>query len=147
MTLLSTVSPLWVKFLNDFLPNRIKRLIFLSSLLAYIQGTKNPDEELVCKLNQLLQLSHSSKSAMVPSMLNERIWAGVVSRDKPVANTGVVLSRLHEIQDYKILTHQARTVSDNIIKNIPYWLKYGSNKQMRSDLVKLLTNVNKLSHG
>lgn len=144
---MSTVSNLWVKFLNDFLPNRIKRLIFLSSFLAYIQGNRNPDEELVYKLNQLLHLSHNSKSAMVPPLLNERIWAGVVSRDKPVAGTGVVLSRLHEIQDYKILTSQARTVSDNIIKNTPNWLKYGSNKQMRSDLVKLLTNVNQLSHG
>lgn len=136
----------WVKFLEEFLPNKIKRMIFLSSFLAYVQGTKSPDEVLVRKLNQLLHLSRNDKSAMAPQLINQRIWAGIISRDEPVGNTGVTLCNLAEVQDYKIFTSQARSVSDRIIKNTPQWLKYGSNKQIRDDLMELLTNINKLSH-
>lgn len=136
----------WVKFLEEFLPSKIKRMIFLSSFLAYVQGTKSPDEVLVRKLNQLLQLSRNDKSAMAPQLINQRIWAGIISRDEPVGNTGVTLCNLAEVQDYKIFTSQARSVSDRIIKNTPQWLKYGSNKQIRDDLMELLTNINKLSH-
>lgn len=146
MVIKDALMSAWVKFLGEFLPNKIKRMIFLSSFLAYVQGTKSPDEVLVRKLNQLLQLSRNDKSAMAPQLINQRIWAGIISRDEPVGNTGVTLCKLTEVQDYKIFTSQARSVSDRIIKNTPEWLKYGSNKQIRDDLIELLTNINKLSH-
>ena len=142
MSINNAVSNTWEKFLDGFLPNRIKRMIFLSSLMAYIQGTRNPDEEIVGKFNQLLNLSSSTRSSMVPPLMNQRIWTGIVPRTEPVGNTGITLSNLAEVKDYKLFSHQARKVSDNIIKRTPYWLKYGSNKQIREDLVKLLVNVN-----
>lgn len=146
MVVRDALMSLWVKALDEFLPNRIKRMIFLSSFLAYVQGTKSPDEELVRKLNQLLHLSRSDKSVMAPPLFNQRIWAGIIPRDEPLGRTRVTLSKLSEVQDYKIVSAQARSVSDRIIKNTPKWLKYGSNKQIRNDLVELITNINKLSH-
>lgn len=146
MTFSDKLMGIWVNFLQGFLPNRFKRMIFLSSFMAYIQGTTSPDKELICKLNQLLKLSSSDSSVMVPPLLNQRIWAGIVSRDEPLGRTGVVLSQLAEVQDYKMFTGQARSVSDRIIKNTPSWLKYGSNNQIRNDLTILLTNVNRLAN-
>jgi len=122
-------------------------MIFLSSLLAYIQGNHKPDEELVNKLNQLLHLSNNAKSAMVPPLLNERIWADVVPRTEPVGNTGIVLAKLSEMPRATIVTSQARILSDNIIRKSPQWLRYGTTNQMRADLVKLLVNVNNLQNG
>ena len=147
MAIASFVSRKWVEFLDGFLPRRVKRMIFLSSLLAYIQGNHKPDEELVNKLNQLLHLSNSAKSAMVPPLLNERIWADVVSRTEPVGNTGIVLAKLSEMPRATIVTSQARILSDNIIRKSPQWLRYGTTNQMRADLVKLLVNVNNLQNG
>ena len=146
MVIRDALMSLWVKFLDEFLPNRIKRMIFLSSFLAYVQGTNSPDEALVRKLNQLLHLSRNDKSVMAPPLINQRIWAGIIPRDEPVGRTKVTLCMLAEVQDYKLFTSQARSVSDRILRNTPQWLRYGSNKQIRDDLVELLTNINMLRH-
>lgn len=145
MAIREKLMGLWIRFLDGFLPDRFKRMIFLSSLMAYIQGTKSPDKELINKLNQLLHLASSSNPVMVPPLFNQQIWKQIVPRNEPLGKTGVTLAQLSEVQDYKIFTSQARSVSDRIIKNTPSWLKYGSNNQMRADLMKLLQGVGKLT--
>lgn len=134
-------------FLEGFLPAKTKRMILLSSLLAYIQGTKSPDQQLVCKLNHLLKLSNNDKSIMVPPLLNERIWGDVVSRTEPLSKDGFMLSELSEIKDFKVFSYRSRFISDRIIRRTPSWLRYGSNKQIREDLIALLTNLHQFSIG
>lgn len=136
---------MWMSFLEEFLPTKIKRMIFLSSLLAYIQGTKSPDQHLVQKLNHLLKLSNNDKSAMVPPLLNEKIWGGIVSRTEPLGRSGLVLSDLSEIKDYKVFTYQSRFISDRIIRRTPNWLRYGSNKQIKEDLIVFFNNLHQFS--
>lgn len=138
---------MWVAFLEGFLPTKIKRMIFLSSLLAYIQGTKNPNQQLVYKLNHLLKLSNNDKATMVPPLINERIWGNLVSRSEPFGKNGLLLSDLSEIRDYEVFAYHSRFISDRIIRRTPTWLRYGSNKQIREDLLALLNNLHQYSTG
>lgn len=131
-------------FLSNIFSPRVKRMIFLSSFLAYVQGTNHPDKELLVKLNKLLNLAQLDDAVMAPSMLNQKIWGATLPRDEPLGNSGIMLKELDQIQDYKIFVSQARKISDSVIKNAPEWLRYGSNKQIRSDLITLLTNYKAL---
>ena len=131
-------------FLSKIFSPRVKRMIFLSSFLAYVQGTNHPDKELLVKLNKLLKLAQLDDALMAPSMRNQKILGATLLRDEPLGNSGIMLKELDQIQDYKIFVSQARKISDSVIKNAPEWLRYGSNKQIRSDLITLLTNYKAL---
>jgi hypothetical protein len=136
----------FTSFLANIIPNRVKRLIFLSSLIAYIQGTEKPDTALAGKINRLLSLAHRETSIYTPSLIKDKIWPNIIARDTPIGQTGVALCDLCEIEDYRVNTYQARSISNQIIGHMPQALRYGSNRQMKSDLVTLLMNIPKLQH-
>lgn len=140
------VNGWFTAFLGRIIPNRVKRLIFISSLIAYIQGTEKPDAVLACKINRLLSLAHNETAIYTPTMIMDRIWPNIIARDEPIGHTGVALCDLCEIEDYQVNPSQARSISNQIIGHMPAALRYGSNRQMKSDLITLIMNIPKLNH-
>lgn len=133
--------------LNTLLPDRIKRMIFISSLAAHIKEVSNPDKVLIGKLNKLLELSSSDGALKLPMSAHQRIWhnlepntiyASTRQSDSP-------LTSLSELQSHRLPPQQLRIVSEQIIKFTPDWLRYGSNRQIRSDLMRLFSNMGELS--
>src|SRR5690606_9982904 len=59
------------------LPNRTKRLIFVSSFLAHIQNCNSTDKAIISKLNTLLHLSSDDKALVWPMQLHEKIWGDI----------------------------------------------------------------------
>ena len=131
---------------EKILPNRIKRLIFLSTFIAYIQGSDKPDKELACKINQLLSLAHRDNAILTPPILQKKIWSNIIPRDKVIGEAGIALRELTEVAGIEVYTAQARYISNRIIDNIPQSLRYGSNRRIRHDLMTLLINLPKLQH-
>lgn len=136
----------FTSMLSIVLPKRLKRLIFLSSMIAYIQGTEKPDKALAGKINQLLSLAHRDNAMNTPSAIKDHIWPNIIPRDEPIGRTGIALCDLCEIEDYQVNATQARFISNRIISGMPEALKYGSNRQIKSDLVTILVNIPKLHH-
>lgn len=129
--------------LGKVLPKRAKRMIFVSSFIAHIQNCRPSDKTLLSKLNLLMQLSADDNALDLPMRLHNRIWGNIqveeILRDKNLA-----LTSIDEIVHMQFITPQIRTISEEIVKATPEWLKYDSNTKMRADLIKLFKNLGEL---
>lgn len=134
---------LTARLLGKLLPNRIKRLIFISSFIAHIKNTKNPDKHLLSKINRLFSLSRDDDAMLLPFKLQERIWHTVALKEV-LQEKSIVTDNISQVADYRFVKPQIRTLSEDIIKIIPGWLKYGSNNQIRSDLIIVFKNTEDL---
>lgn len=131
------------EILGKVLPRRAKRMIFVSSFIAHIQNCQTSDKTLLNKLNLLMQLSADDNALDLPMRLHNRIWGNIqieeILRDKNLA-----VSSIDEIVHMEFVTPQIRTISEQIVKATPEWLKYDSNTKMRADLIKLFKNLGEL---
>lgn len=131
------------RILEKILPDRTKRLIFVSSFLAHIQICDSSDRNLISKLNLLLDLSADDNALVLPMQWHERIWSDV-HVDKILHDKGIEISNINQILEIEFMSPKVRTLSEDIIKAMPKWLKYDSNTRMRSDLIKLFRNIGDL---
>lgn len=129
--------------LGKILPNRIKRLIFISSFIAHIKNTTNPDKTLLLKINKLFSLSRDDEAMLLPFRLQDRIWESIALKEI-LQEKSIVVDDVSQIAEYRFVKPQIRTLSEDIIKIIPRWLKYGSNNQIRSDLITMFKNTDAL---
>lgn len=131
------------KVLGRILPNRTKRLIFVGSLIAHIQNCNTADKALISKLNTLLHLCGDENALMLPMQLHQKIWRNV-NIDQLFEDKGFQVNDdngLLAINQSKYTSKKIRTLSEDIIKIMPNWLKYSSNNRMRQDLITLLFNI------
>jgi hypothetical protein len=126
--------------LEKTLPDRMKRLIFISSFLAHIHKCRKSDDALISKLNELLELSGDKNALVLPMQLHDKIWSDV-KLDQILNNKSVRLSSFDEIASYEFLSTKLRIVSEEIVEATPAWLKYSSKTKMRSDLITLFKSL------
>lgn len=132
--------------IKDILPRRIKRLIYLSSifgLLEHIQ--KDPDLQLIEKLNKILQLAENPNSYVFPIYVKSLIWRNVVKGE------GILLhgeyTSVSNIQINRNMGQDDKSLlADYFTFKCPEWLKYGSQRLMENDVVNLIDNVLALKH-
>lgn len=129
--------------LGKLLPKRAKRIIFVSSFIAHIQNCQNPDKTLLNKLNLLLELSGDYNALDLPMRLHNKIW-GNIEISKILEDKNISIFSSDQVVQVEFLTSQIRTVSEQIVKATPEWLRYDSNTKMRSDLIKLFKNLGDL---
>lgn len=122
------------------LPNRTKRLIFVSSFLAHIQNCNSTDKAIISKLNTLLHLSSDDKALVWPMQLHEKIW-GDIKIEKILHDKGIEISDIDKIAHVQFMSRKVRLLSEDIVKAMPEWLKYDSNTRMRGDIMKLFNNL------
>ena len=131
---------LTARFLGQVLPKRMKRLIFVSSFIAHIKNSTNPDKELLSKINKLLLLSSNDDALLLPVQLHQQIWQKVVLKDV-LTDKNIEIDDISQIASYSFKKPQIRTLSEEIIRVIPNWLLYGSKTQIRSDLICIFQNM------
>lgn len=119
----------------------LRRMIFLSSLYATIQGVRNPERELVDKLNRVLQITTKDPSAMcAPMMVHEFIWTNVNDHN-------IVLSQeRHAVHvdelglgSQKFKTEELVRIARYFIDRMPSWLRYDADNVMLDDVQRLVT--------
>lgn len=126
--------------LKNVLPDRAKRLMLLSSLHARIATDAHPDKEIARKLNEVFALSSSDEALLFPMQLRERLWREPINVSCGVSNP-VEVKDFRDIASMTFTKSQVRIVSDQILKTVPGWLQYGSKRQMKQDVVALLSNL------
>lgn len=138
-----TKQPFVPTILDKILSKRAKRIIFVSSFIAHIQNCRSSDKTLLNKLNLLMQLSADDNALDLPMRLHNKIW-GNIQLDEILREKNIPLSSIDEIVNFEFITPQIRTISEQIVKATPFWLRYDSNTKMRADLIKLFQNMRKL---
>jgi len=111
------------KSLSENVPRKIKRIIFITTLVGEIEGIKEPDNALLDKINTFFKLNTDSDSLKFPFLFKKAIWNDVEVKEK-------------RIQDHP----------DIIVKTMPSWLTYGSKELMLDDISRVFELKDQLHH-
>lgn len=118
-------------WLNEALPIKTKRQVFLVSFAALLKGATSFDRETFHKLNRVLSLSESNDNALaVPVMLSKVIWNGKTMRD--ICHEDVSVG--------SFTSDRITTIVSNILNHMPRFLHYGDTKRIETDIGVILTN-------
>jgi len=118
--------------LDDTLPAKTKRQMFVVSFVALINDVTNFDQETYQKLNQVLSLSESTDKALaVPAILSKVIWNGKSSSEVCQQDLSV---------DCKFSAETITSLVGNILKNTPKWMVYGKTEDVEKDVAVILNN-------
>lgn len=125
------------------LPRHYKRSLFISSVYGLIKETKDPNTVNLEKLNKLLSMDCSREGISKSLSVTSLIWHNLESHSSIPCTSGNFC--LHDLsQPQKIEELKVDAAVSMILKNIPSWLSYGSEKLMKHDLYVLINNINKV---
>lgn len=127
LTFTDKVRQIATNFANSMQP-RNKRLLFLGSLMAKLEGKDLFDKHTVLKLNQVMGLSHNPNAVQFPALLSNVIWHG---RTK-------IMSLKSQLNPSRLDGDSLKTVVDDVMSEMPSWLRYGSDEEIENDVGKLL---------
>ena len=122
--------------LSRWLPKRLKRILFLSSLFAVIQQINEPSSALCVKLNRLFKMAGHPDSILLPMYIKSFIWSNISYKSEIILPDSVItVADLKE----KILADRESIIVAWYFNNLaPTWLAYGSLKLMINDICSLL---------
>lgn len=123
--------------LKSTVPNHTKKILMLSSVAARIRDTTDPDMEIAAKLNHVLALSNDDAALLLPMQLSRRIWSNPIQINCSTKDEKE-FKDLNDFHSMPLSSTQIRIVSDQIVKNTPSWLRYGSNREMKKDVLQVL---------
>lgn len=129
----------FLKFLENRLPRRFKRLIYVSSVLGMMEQAKDPDMVFVSKLNETFKLAQRPDAYAFPMYIRSVIWKGA-------ANTAIHLSNDEELAIGDVIKRELNSYDCAVIgayfaKHSPAWLRYGSLELMVNDIVLLIQQI------
>lgn len=122
----------WCDFLKVYLPTRIKRMIFLASVFAYISETDTPSDETVQKLNKVMRLSRDEQAIRLPFAMKKMVWKTLEEPliidevDEPIDN----LKEIVQTCDSNIFAK----IVHLLILRAPDWTVYASETTIQTDL-------------
>lgn len=106
-----------ISFVVVRLSARMKRLVHIASLGAYLKGSTNLDDDTLNKLNTVMALGRNKAALKLPVFVSRAIWDG------------------------KVLMHsQDPNASPSV--TTPKWLSYGEEGAIQRDVEKLFTVFN-----
>lgn len=138
----------WASHIGNFISQkisaRIKRLIFLSSVVGFLKDISSPDKDMLVKLNKVLKLAHNDDAIILPFYVHSWLWK------KCEINTAIEING-QQVPLYRLLDMRLNTASfDNIaayfIEKAPKWIIYGPEKTIAHDLEVLFSTIPALRH-
>ena len=112
--------------LERYLPRRIKRMIFLSTI-AQIVMRNNPNIRLTNTINKILKLAHDPRSLEFPMTIRHMVWKNLVNEPQAA-------ERLYEAGD----TNQLINL---FYSNAPDYLLYDTQEVIEKDLALMFTSL------
>lgn len=116
--------------LDDVLPRKVKRLIFIASLIGVLENIKNPKASLLKRINDVFQLTDDSKVLRLPIYFKSYIWSDLTK------TTDIVPVFYNSINNSQ--TEMFNAFVERIVDSCPMWLRYGSREMQEADTRKIL---------
>ena len=123
------------------LSRRLKRLIYISSILGVIKQIKDPDMQLITKLNDIFRVARYPDAYIFPMYIKSMIWKSAATRSIIVNDKVVPVSGL---KCHGLSNEEREDIGVYFAANAPEWLRYGSNAVMVSDVSLLLKQIDLL---
>ena len=124
--------------LSEVLPRRAKRMLYVCSAAGVLLKTKTPDLRLVNRLNRDLRLASRDSGLLFPVYIGNRIWGDV--QEEPVDLEYETIS-VSELEPKKFTDADCWKAALFFAKNTPFWLCYGSQQLMATDIHDLLVSL------
>lgn len=121
------------------LPRKLRRLVYMSSILGLFTG-RHPDMELVTKLNRILQLAKDPDAYKWSIQVNSFIWEGITGLNINGAVLPFNVTSLRTLDD-----EDFRRVGCELSKRAPAWIRYGSDDLMATDATAVMMNLRALA--
>ena len=128
------VSRVIHRFLKYRLSCRIKRMIFLSSLLGFTKCKDLPSIDTIIKINEVLGLAHDVEAIKLPIFIRTWLWNHEFDEEITVSNRRILLSQFYDIQ---LSRNEFERLADYIISKAPDWLIYAGKDTICNDLESL----------
>jgi len=115
---------------------RVKRLIYISSIMGLLEQVKDPDMQVVGKLNEIFKIAKHPEAFTFPMYIKSFIW-------KDVGNMAVQVDEqtslaIPQILSCDLSTRECTAIGEHFAKRAPAWLKYASLELMVEDVVRLV---------
>lgn len=124
-----------IQYIVNRLPSHLKRIIFLASITALAKNLKEPDDEFIGKLNDLMQLSNTGNNALkLPIYINKLIWS----------HRECIQEELNVLTSSTCDPQSRQHCVDRINSFTPSWLKYADQDTIIGDLNRLFQKENSL---
>jgi hypothetical protein len=118
-----------VAFIGQSLPSDTKRIVFLASLSARLKETSTFDNETLAKLNTLISLGKNTQiQTEMGVCISKAVWHGRGTKEILGVN----------LETAALPKTPAPGIVENIMSKMPAWLRYGSDEEIKRDVVKLL---------
>lgn len=115
--------------LNLFLPNKIKRIVYLTTLHARLVHDGVFQQELLSKVNQTLLIARDDKALILPATMGHRLWTD--EQIRPLFNN----ASLNQVVCLPF--DEATRISKELVEMSPDWLRYAKSQEMVIDTLKL----------
>lgn len=133
------ISNYIAKKVGMYLPRKIKRLVYVSSILALIDDIKAPSNEITRKLNVVLGLGSNDSSIALPMYIHSFIWSTVIKEHREEFDKFRLSIKSNQESGYPT-TNSYKEVISFFCNNAPEWLRYGSAELLSQDL-KTMFNI------
>lgn len=124
------------RLLYKALPRRIRRLVFIASVVGYLHDSVNVPDALIDKLNRLLNLAHDPNAIRFPIVIHNVIWRSL--KEVSLAEHGIVASSLKEYIKNLKTEEEISQLADLLIENAPCWTLYEKPEVIEKELKVLL---------
>lgn len=123
---------------NKLFSRRMKRLVFISSIVGLVYKVKDPDIKVISKLNAILDLANSPQAMELPYLVKSVIW-----KDKDLNILGHDGKTIHieDVKNFEMDSTDIDNLSTQVVSQTPWWLKYSSTEVMCSDLKTLFKQI------
>lgn len=129
------------RLLKKKLSYRLKRMIFLSSVLGLVENIQHPDNELLGKLNTALKLAHDKQALKFPILIHSWIWRRQRGNVININGREILMSDLLQLKDQDLDFDQ---VASYLFHAAPEWVVYSKLPAFSEDLKKLFHSVKDL---
>ena len=124
---------------EETLSKRIKRLIFISSIIGLIKNMKSPEQEALEKVNSIFNIAKDPNAIALPMYAKSLIWRDLCNKPIEVSSGKVIFATSIDKQEFT--NHQYQNIVDFFFRHTPKWLKYDEDVVMRGDINKIIKNL------
>lgn len=116
--------------LLNYLPTRVKRMFFFSTLLTRLTGEKRADLETISKMNQLMSLASHEGAVMATTSLTKLVWHRKTPQE---------ILQL-DFKNVPLNDENLHRMAASALEQAPQWCRYGPLATVAEDMRKFFEN-------
>lgn len=134
----SVFRHLAAKIANKIFSAKVKRLIFISSIVGLAYPLREPDNLTVEKLNKVFSLVRDPHALELPIYVKSVIWRDcdlrvMAQNGQSICPASLIYGKVSDEDTQKLVRH--------VVDQTPWWLRYKTVSDMHTDMHRLIRYI------